>query len=380
MQNIVLMLRENEEGVVGVSVYLCNTLDETLHFCKFANKLKLANAEHYRARRIRANKEYSLSKQKQFLCEDMIGFDDRFIQKILRGVDSSMLVCMLSVASDALQEKIFRNMSRRASQMIKEDMEFMGPVSESDLECAKQQVEEAFGLAEMASDEEIKFSANINNYAAELYEKDKNNDSLPYNENSKENYHTCMSVNRDYDNERSYFIIVFSGHNEEPSENFEQVAVYLFETYKAASSFRDFINKMKTPPGTFYYARFGEQMVEYEITKPICTDFDKIFDFDEYILSPALLSVDEVEIFRAIRICDAHKRERIINMLPPQEADSIRKQFESLNKNKDYRFSHGEIYWIKHAQRKILKAVIAVSKKEKRQGYINYPYPQVFKA
>ena len=64
----------------------------------------------------------------------------RAIQKVLREVDSSDLAKALkSVDSDA-QDKVYRNMSKRAAALLKEDMDFMGPVRLKDVEEAQQKI------------------------------------------------------------------------------------------------------------------------------------------------------------------------------------------------------------------------------------------------
>lgn len=74
------------------------------------------------------------------LFDDLLDLDDRSIQKVLREVDGQILAMALKNASAEIQDKIFRNMSRRASAMLKEDMEFMGPVRISDIERAKDKI------------------------------------------------------------------------------------------------------------------------------------------------------------------------------------------------------------------------------------------------
>jgi flagellar motor switch protein FliG len=58
----------------------------------------------------------------------------------LKEIENEDLALALKTATPELKEKIFRNMSERASQMIKEDMEFMGPVRISDVEGAQQRI------------------------------------------------------------------------------------------------------------------------------------------------------------------------------------------------------------------------------------------------
>ncbi len=75
-----------------------------------------------------------------FVFEDIILVNDKGIQSMLREVENDELAIALKTASEAMQEKIFKNMSTRASEMIKENMEFMGPVRLSDVEQAQQRI------------------------------------------------------------------------------------------------------------------------------------------------------------------------------------------------------------------------------------------------
>ncbi len=75
-----------------------------------------------------------------FVFEDIILVNDKGIQSVLREVENDELATALKTASEALQEKIFKNMSTRAAEMIRENMEFMGPVRLSDVEQAQQRI------------------------------------------------------------------------------------------------------------------------------------------------------------------------------------------------------------------------------------------------
>jgi flagellar motor switch protein FliG len=75
-----------------------------------------------------------------FVFEDIKLVNDKGIQSVLKEVDNSELALALKTASDELKGKIFKNMSERAAQLIKEDMEFMGPVRVSDVETAQQRI------------------------------------------------------------------------------------------------------------------------------------------------------------------------------------------------------------------------------------------------
>ena len=72
-----------------------------------------------------------------FSFEDFQYLDDRAIQKVLRDIDMQELAKALKGASTEVQDKIFRNMSQRAATMLKEDMEWMGPVRAQDVVAAQ---------------------------------------------------------------------------------------------------------------------------------------------------------------------------------------------------------------------------------------------------
>ncbi len=75
-----------------------------------------------------------------FVFEDVLKVDDKGIQMLLKEIDNDELGLALKTASPALQEKIFKNMSERAATLIKEDMQYMGPVRVSDVETAQQRI------------------------------------------------------------------------------------------------------------------------------------------------------------------------------------------------------------------------------------------------
>lgn len=75
-----------------------------------------------------------------FVFEDLVRLDDRGIMTILKEVSTDDLKLALRTASEELKEKIFKNMSSRAVDMLKEDMEMMGPVRVKDVETAQQSI------------------------------------------------------------------------------------------------------------------------------------------------------------------------------------------------------------------------------------------------
>ncbi|MBO4346602.1 MAG: flagellar motor switch protein FliG [Lachnospiraceae bacterium] len=79
-------------------------------------------------------------RKKMFVFEDILLLDDRAIQRVLRDVDNNDLSISLKGSNEEVQNAIFNNMSKRLATMIKEDMEFMGPVRMKDVEEAQQKI------------------------------------------------------------------------------------------------------------------------------------------------------------------------------------------------------------------------------------------------
>jgi len=78
--------------------------------------------------------------------------DDRAIQKVLREVDTSELAKALKSVDSEVQDKIYRNMSKRASQLLKEEMEYMGPIRMKDVEESQQKIVSIIRKLEDAGD------------------------------------------------------------------------------------------------------------------------------------------------------------------------------------------------------------------------------------
>lgn len=87
-------------------------------------------------------------KRLMFLFEDIIMIDDKGIQRILREVDKRDLAMALKVADEKIQTKIFKNMSERAAEVIREELEFMGPVKLKDVEAAQMRIVDVIKVLE----------------------------------------------------------------------------------------------------------------------------------------------------------------------------------------------------------------------------------------
>jgi len=77
---------------------------------------------------------------KMFVFENILDIDDRGVQLILREVQSESLIIALKGTSEELREKIFKNMSKRASEMMREDLDAKGPVRLSEVEANQKEI------------------------------------------------------------------------------------------------------------------------------------------------------------------------------------------------------------------------------------------------
>jgi flagellar motor switch protein FliG len=75
-----------------------------------------------------------------FVFDNLIDVDDRGIQSLLREVSSDTLILALKGADEAMKEKIFNNMSKRAAEMMRDDLENKGPVRLSEVEGAQKEI------------------------------------------------------------------------------------------------------------------------------------------------------------------------------------------------------------------------------------------------
>jgi flagellar motor switch protein FliG len=85
-----------------------------------------------------------------FTFENLVDIDDRGVQSLLREISTDNLVLALKGTDDAVKDKIFRNMSTRAAEMLRDDLESKGPVKLSEVEAAQKEI---LGIARRLADE-----------------------------------------------------------------------------------------------------------------------------------------------------------------------------------------------------------------------------------
>ena len=75
-----------------------------------------------------------------FVFDNLLDLDDRSMQELLRQVPAERLLLAMKGADQALKDKIFKNMSQRAAEMLKDDLESKGPVRIADVEAAQKTI------------------------------------------------------------------------------------------------------------------------------------------------------------------------------------------------------------------------------------------------
>jgi flagellar motor switch protein FliG len=75
-----------------------------------------------------------------FVFDNLVDVDDRGIQMLLREISTDVLITALKGADEVMQEKIFKNMSKRAAELLRDDLDAKGPVRVSDVEVAQREI------------------------------------------------------------------------------------------------------------------------------------------------------------------------------------------------------------------------------------------------
>jgi flagellar motor switch protein FliG len=119
----------HHDGKLNAEIY-CNTI----------NSLELKGDDWVFAKIVSENTQYPADVLFPLRFDIITTLHDRAIQKVLREVDAQVIAIALKGESEALKETIFKNMSKRAAEMLKEDMEFMGPLRLSDVKESQKRI------------------------------------------------------------------------------------------------------------------------------------------------------------------------------------------------------------------------------------------------
>lgn len=121
--------------------YYNNQISDAKTYCDTINALELKGDTWVLAKILSENTQYELDVFLPLKFSDaIVKLDDRAIQKVLREVDSQEVAKSLKDQDETVKERIFANMSKRASQMLKEDMEYMGRIRIGDVKESQEKI------------------------------------------------------------------------------------------------------------------------------------------------------------------------------------------------------------------------------------------------
>ncbi|MBK1679974.1 flagellar motor switch protein FliG [Rhodocyclus tenuis] len=135
LNEVMLRLLSGSASVKKAAMGGVRTVAEILNFMGTANETTVVDAV----------REYDpdLAQKiidEMFVFENLLDIDDRGIQLLLREIQSDSLILAMKGASEELREKIFKNMSQRAAEMLREDLEARGPVRLSEVEAEQKEI------------------------------------------------------------------------------------------------------------------------------------------------------------------------------------------------------------------------------------------------
>jgi len=333
MKNIVLLTRKNNEKTTHVSVCLYDNFVEAQLFCNFINNINLENNEIFVAAAAIMNMEYSLEKWKALSFDDFIQAKNSIIQRVLHETDPKLLVHSLKNEKEESIERIFSSISKWAASRLREDMEFINTINEMEIEIARRKILSIYsGITA-----------------------DRNNELITACENLKKRRKKIKSETIEHEDN---IVLLFRGCG----DNAENVTISLFDSYGLADDFCHMINELKTGKNNFLYARHAEQMIEYEIKKPLLVQFDQIFELEKLlgkyqtikIFREALKKFSENTLLAAFKRLDKNSREKIMQYLPIKTADSINCEINSFDKHNNEIITSSDT---RIARQKIINAI-----------------------
>jgi hypothetical protein len=128
------------ETIDKIAVNLFFDRQDAYVYCRMVSSIKPEGESFVYARTIAKNTQYFLPNLLPMVFADIVLLDDRSIQKIMREIDSADLARALIGETEEVQEKIFRNMSKRAAGMLQEDMENISPLRKEVIKAAQEKI------------------------------------------------------------------------------------------------------------------------------------------------------------------------------------------------------------------------------------------------
>ena len=109
-------------------------------YCDTVNNLELKGDSWVIAKIVSENNQYSLDNFLHVTFDLILKLDDRSLQKVLREIHDYDLAIAIKNESEEIREKVFRNLSKRATLMLKENLEIMGPMRAQDIRASQERI------------------------------------------------------------------------------------------------------------------------------------------------------------------------------------------------------------------------------------------------
>jgi flagellar motor switch protein FliG len=141
MNPIVLSIYGTDDKADYITVSTFEDGRGASNYIKMVESQELPEGKWVRTEWVESWQKYDLKPERKIIFEDLMSkLDDRSIQKMMREIDSQELALSMKGEDSDIQEIFFRNMSKRAGEMIKEDMEFMGPIKKEDQQNSQKKI------------------------------------------------------------------------------------------------------------------------------------------------------------------------------------------------------------------------------------------------
>jgi flagellar motor switch protein FliG len=148
-KSVVITAYGHEKIIDKIAVSLFDETDEGYYnhddknaktYCDTINSLELKGDSWVIAKIVSENKQYTLDNFLHVTFDLILKLDDRSLQKVLREIHDYDLAIAIKNENEEIREKVFRNMSKRASLMLKENLEILGPMRAQDIRAAQERI------------------------------------------------------------------------------------------------------------------------------------------------------------------------------------------------------------------------------------------------
>ena len=148
-KSIVITTYGHEKTIDKIAVSLFDETDAGYYnnddknaktYCDIINSLELKGDSWVIAKIVSENIQYTLDNFLHVTFDLILKLDDRSLQKVLREIRDYDLAIAIKSENEEIREKVFRNMSKRASLMLKENLEILGPMRAQDIRAAQERI------------------------------------------------------------------------------------------------------------------------------------------------------------------------------------------------------------------------------------------------